>query len=445
MLNKINDAPNNISWRRAKILRLILVGFSVIALIVAAVLCWNWLTGEGSVDVFKSFVRAVAVGDETTARNYLTLDTRTAVDAFCPDGSVIACFDKYGRESWGDARGFIFIQARPNPDGSEYHIYEVVWTKINDSTGFKITTVRENGHWRVDSWQINEGELFPPTSTASTRQLVTPVLVEIETTQPTQPPPPIRIGLNALESANDFFFASFDQDCRLPCWEDLQVGKATWSEVQNKIAAIFGEESAVINSGQVKESLTLYTYAWRVEQGAGLERYLYISFAIDNHTQRWLASGFSFYDTTFSQYVNPNIFIEKMGTPDEIYIDTTVGERDTYVSLSFVYQPGVLIRFSSSVPSNVSPLDGSTPVLPRYCFGEALLTVDAGTESEITLAEDLEDPRLVQSIPEIKRLDNWVTDPATQSIEKVLGISEDELARTLEADPNHCFTIPIRD
>jgi hypothetical protein len=162
MMNNINDAHDNIFRRRAKTLKLILVGFSVLALIVAAPLCVSWLTQEGSANVFKSFVRAVARGDETTARNYLTMDTRTAVETFCPDGSVIACFDKYGRESWGDASGFIFIQAGPNPDGSEYHIYEVAWTQVNDSTGFKMRIVGENGHWRVDNWQIDEGEVFPP-------------------------------------------------------------------------------------------------------------------------------------------------------------------------------------------------------------------------------------------------------------------------------------------
>src|SRR5678816_4077449 len=119
MSNKINDAPDNISRRRAKTLRLILIGISVLALIVAAPLCVSWLTQEESANVFESFVRAVARGDETTAKNYLTQDTRTAVETFCPEGSIIACFDKYGRESWGDASGFIFIQAGPNPDGSE--------------------------------------------------------------------------------------------------------------------------------------------------------------------------------------------------------------------------------------------------------------------------------------------------------------------------------------
>jgi hypothetical protein len=162
MLNEINDAPHNISWRRVKTLRLILIGFLVIGLIIAAVLCVSWLGEEGSASVFKSFVRAVAMGDEDTAKSYLSLDTRTAVETFCPDGSVIACFDKYGRESWGDASGFIFLYGTVNADDSETYIYEVAWTQVNDSTGFKMRIVRENGHWRVDSWQIDEGEVFPP-------------------------------------------------------------------------------------------------------------------------------------------------------------------------------------------------------------------------------------------------------------------------------------------
>jgi hypothetical protein len=109
-----------------------------------------------------SLIQAIATGDEDTAKGYLSSNARDAVELYCPNRSVIACFDQYRHADWGPIQAFQFISGTYNPDGSETHRYETVWVEGSDSTGFAIRTIREAMYFRVDSWQIEEGDVFPP-------------------------------------------------------------------------------------------------------------------------------------------------------------------------------------------------------------------------------------------------------------------------------------------
>ena len=84
------------------------------------------------------------------------------MERYCPDASVIECFDQYGRADWGEAHEFGFLRGTLNDNGADVIVYNVNWTGVGYSTWFELRIIQENWQYRIDTRQVNEEEPFPP-------------------------------------------------------------------------------------------------------------------------------------------------------------------------------------------------------------------------------------------------------------------------------------------
>lgn len=142
--------------------RIVLIGVALVVLAVAAILCFVASQRQSGGGAIKSFIQALALGDENAAKSYLSSSAQLAVEEYCPNRSVIECFDQYDRENWGEAREFGFLRGNSNDDGSDTIVYVVNWTGVDYSTKFEVRIISEGGRFRVDTWRVDDEDTFPP-------------------------------------------------------------------------------------------------------------------------------------------------------------------------------------------------------------------------------------------------------------------------------------------
>ncbi len=142
--------------------RIMLTGIALAILAVAAILCFVASQRQSGGGAIKSFIQALARGDEEAAKSYLSSSAQLAVEEYCPNGSVIECFEQYDRKNWKEAREFGFLRGNSNDDGSDTIVYVVNWTGVDYSTKFELRIIREGGQFRIDTWRVDDEYPFPP-------------------------------------------------------------------------------------------------------------------------------------------------------------------------------------------------------------------------------------------------------------------------------------------
>jgi hypothetical protein len=112
----------------------------------------------------EAFIRAIANGEEKEAASLLSTSAITAVNAHCPNGDVISCFDEAGLQEWGRLRRVTFTFGDSSSGGNSFL---TEWE--NTALSITVYVVEENGSYVVDGWRIpadiEPGEpisAFPP-------------------------------------------------------------------------------------------------------------------------------------------------------------------------------------------------------------------------------------------------------------------------------------------
>src|SRR5689334_464377 len=92
------------------------------------------------------FLQAIALGDDASAEQSLSQTARDAVQAHCPNASVTACFDQWGRPAWGKLN--MVVREWGVSDGSAYASF---WDSATIDIVF-LSTERD-GLWEIDGWR----------------------------------------------------------------------------------------------------------------------------------------------------------------------------------------------------------------------------------------------------------------------------------------------------
>lgn len=95
----------------------------------------------------KAFLEAVSAADDTQAQIYLDQNVKDAVQQSCPSGSVISCFDIYGRQQWGDLQDVIWEYGV----GEGKSAYITYWK--NATILIFIESRNWNGIWIIQGWR----------------------------------------------------------------------------------------------------------------------------------------------------------------------------------------------------------------------------------------------------------------------------------------------------
>src|SRR5258706_4770243 len=126
----------------------VLTLLAIIATIVSA--CGLSITTDPRQDEVRNvelFLQAIALGDDATAEKSLSQTARQAVQSHCPNGSVTACFDKLGRQSWGRLKDVIWALGM-SEGGS---LYVTDWD--NDVIDIVFRSAERDGLWEIDGWR----------------------------------------------------------------------------------------------------------------------------------------------------------------------------------------------------------------------------------------------------------------------------------------------------
>jgi hypothetical protein len=242
-----------------------------------------------------------------------------------------------------------------------------------------------------------------------------------------------------LPLANDILFApSSHPDCKLPCWQGLQVGVSGRDDIQKVFDTAFEFKGAVDLFGAqptLPDYLTVVSPGFRTtgfqwHYGNNKEAGFGIEFVVDDKTQ--ILQGIYFNNSPMGRYRvhTPTDVINHLGKPDYIHMAITIstgGEpsKEVFVELLMLYKAGLAFYyrdFPKPLPTNpdsfepfclnnsdihadyylVSPFDlsmsNATPLQKEWFLDdvtkgeyvpiEKLLGYDAAHFSEIALSQN---------------------------------------------------------
>jgi hypothetical protein len=161
--------------------------------------------------------------------------------------------------------------------------------------------------------------------------------------------------------ADSFIFTpSIDPDCKLPCWQGLQIGVSNQEDIQRVLDEVFGfngtldffsnnpfEGDDLRGYGiQIIPELYVTGYKWRWLPNESLEIFLWV----DENSSTLQAIRFSWVSAGSFNEPSPEIILKNLGKPDYIMVSDPMvkraGGRTDKVStrLMIVYEEGIAFR-----------------------------------------------------------------------------------------------------
>jgi hypothetical protein len=266
-----------------------------------------------------------------------------------------------------------------------------------------------------------------------TTTLVVPTATVTATHSPTEQfstrMPPATPGLD-VTLVNDILFKGTSPECKLPCWEGLEIGTSGPEDIQRVMDTEFGFNGSVdfINDSPLSRGLYVDLpgfestgNSWVIDNYTGV---MTLKFVSSNNTLR----GISFLVQSPESYrpYTINEIIRNLGVPH--FMVGTIEEGlngDILIELRFAYQDGLIFYYGRPLaPTETTYCVDQPPVSAQYAIVERFESVSA------------EDATPLQQEWFFK----FVTERSLKPISEVFGVTEQEFSAISLSD-NPCFEV----
>jgi len=190
------------------------------------------------------------------------------------------------------------------------------------------------------TYYVDQLTTTPSVSTATSETGLAPTLDSMTTLTPS----PVNVP-------DDFFFASANSNCQLPCWNGITIGQSTRSDVSSALEDLYETPRKVSALDNLPDGLDGFFSAWVFGQSP-YESFATIS-VFDEQAGTLQALSLSWLGERFATHLSLQQILKRMGIPSRVLIAYRIGGQGNNhadMQMYLLYDNGVTFFESMGLP-----------------------------------------------------------------------------------------------